>query len=307
MKNINETKNKNLCKGKIAIFGKEFEAWLLLLPLLFVVVLLIWYPQVMGIIWSLCDMQGYTVTGFAGFANYKAVLTNTMFAKILWNTVKYVLWSLLIGYLAPLVVALMINEMVHFNSGFKTLIYFPHILPGVAAAIIWYLMLFPDAGGMFNMVLSLFGAQPVGWLQNEKLTIPLIVLTTTWSSMPAAMLMYLAALQGVNRDLYEAATIDGAGVARRLWSITVPQISGMMLLMLINQIISVFQILEAPMTMTGGGPNNASMSLVYWAYKQGFENFRVGTAMATGNIVFVILIIMTIFYFRLDKKVSENL
>lgn len=305
MKNYNEnSKNKH---RKIGLFGKEFEAWLLLFPLIFVVLLLIWYPQVMSFIWSLCDMQGYTVTGFIGFDNYKSVLTNTMFVKILWNTIKYVIWSLLIGYFAPLVVALMINEMVHFKSGFKTLIYFPHVLPGIAAAIIWYLMLFPDAGGMFNMVLSLFGVEPVGWLQNEKLTIPLIVLTSTWSGMPASMLMYLAALQGVNRDLYEAATIDGAGVARRLWSVTLPQISGMMLLMLINQIIGVFQILEAPMAMTGGGPNNASMSLVYWAYKQGFENFRVGTAMATGNIVFVILIIMTIFYFRLDKKVSENL
>ena len=286
--------------------GKEAEAWLLIAPLLFLVVLLVWYPQIMSFFWSMCDMQGYTPTAFVGLKNYKNVLTNTMFVKILINTLKYVFWSLVIGYISPLVVARMLNETVHFKSGFKTLIYFPHVLPGVAVSLMWYLMYFPDEGGMLNMILSFFGMGPLEWLQNEALTIPLIIIAITWKGMPGSMLMYYATLQGVNRDLYEAATIDGAGVFRRLWSITIPQISGTMLLMLINQIISIFQIMEQPMAMTGGGPNNASISLVYWSYKQGFENFRVGPAMAIGNIVFVILIIMTIFYFKLNKKIEAN-
>jgi len=286
--------------------GKEAEAWLLIAPLLFLVVLLVWYPQIMSFFWSMCDMQGYTPTAFVGLKNYKNVLTNTMFVKILINTLKYVFWSLVIGYISPLITALMLNETVHFKSGFKTLIYFPHVLPGVAVSLMWYLMYFPDEGGMLNMLLSFFGVKPLEWLQNEALTIPLIIISITWKGMPGSMLMYYATLQGVNRDLYEAATIDGAGVFRRLWSITIPQISGTMLLMLINQIISIFQIMEQPMAMTGGGPNNASISLVYWSYKQGFENFRVGPAMAIGNIVFVILIIMTIFYFKLNKKIEAN-
>ncbi len=286
--------------------GKEAEAWLLIAPLLFLVVLLVWYPQIMSFFWSMCDMQGYTPTAFVGLKNYKNVLTNTMFVKILINTLKYVFWSLVIGYISPLITALMLNETVHFKSGFKMLIYFPHVLPGVAVSLMWYLMYFPDEGGMLNMILSFFGMGPLEWLQNEALTIPLIIIAITWKGMPGSMLMYYATLQGVNRDLYEAATIDGAGIFRRLWSITIPQISGTMLLMLINQIISIFQIMEQPMAMTGGGPNNASISLVYWSYKQGFENFRVGPAMAIGNIVFVILIIMTIFYFKLNRKIEAN-
>lgn len=300
-------KQKGAKSGKGLLFaGKEAEAWLLIAPLLFLVVLLIWYPQIMSFFWSMCDMQGYAPTAFVGFKNYRNILSNTMFLKILLNTLKYVLWSLAIGYIAPLLTALMLNETAHFKSGFKSLIYFPHVLPGVAVSLMWYLMYFPDEGGMLNMLLSFFGVKPLEWLQNEALTIPLIIISITWKDMPGGMLMYYATLQGVNRDLYEAATIDGAGVFRRLWSITLPQISGTMLLMLINQIISIFQIMEQPMAMTGGGPNNASISLVYWSYKQGFENFRVGPAMAIGNIVFVILIIMTIFYFKINKKIEAN-
>lgn len=306
MKISNKEKISAKAGKKFSLAGKEAEAWLLIAPLLFLVVLLIWYPQIMSFFWSMCDMQGYTPTAFVGLKNYKSILSNTMFVKILLNTLKYVFWSLVIGYLLPLIVAIMMNEMVHFKSGFKTLIYFPHVLPGVAVSLMWYLMYFPDEGGMLNMILALFGAKPMEWLQNEALTIPLIIISTTWKAMPGGMLMYYATLQGVNRDLYEAATIDGAGVLRRLWSITLPQISGTMLLMLINQIIGIFQILEQPMAMTGGGPNNASISLVYWSYKQGFENFRVGPAMAIGNIVFAILIIMTIFYFKLNKKIEAN-
>lgn len=306
MKISNKEKTSAKAGKKFSLAGKEAEAWLLIAPLLFLVVLLIWYPQIMSFFWSMCDMQGYTPTAFVGLKNYKSVLSNTMFVKILLNTLKYVFWSLVIGYLLPLIVAIMMNEMVHFKSGFKTLIYFPHVLPGVAVSLMWYLMYFPDEGGMLNMILALFGAKPMEWLQNEALTIPLIIISMTWKAMPGGMLMYYATLQGVNRDLYEAATIDGAGVLRRLWSITLPQISGTMLLMLINQIIGIFQILEQPMAMTGGGPNNASISLVYWSYKQGFENFRVGPAMAIGNIVFAILIIMTIFYFKLNKKIEAN-
>ena len=100
--------------------GKEAEAWLLIAPLLFLVVLLVWYPQIMSFFWSMCDMQGYTPTAFVGLKNYKNVLTNTMFVKILINTLKYVFWSLVIGYISPLITALMLNETVHFKSGFKT-------------------------------------------------------------------------------------------------------------------------------------------------------------------------------------------
>ena len=118
--------------------------------------------------------------------------------------------------------------------------------------------------------------------------------------------MYFAALQGVSRELYEAATLDGAGILQRIRYVTVPQISGLLLLTFVNQIIGVFQVLEQPMTMTGGGPNGASISIGYQLYKYGFVSGRVGHAMALGVIIFVILLVMTVFYFKLEKRVNHQ-
>ena len=108
-------------------------------------------------------------------------------------------------------------------------------------------------------------------------------------------LMYLAALQGVNNELYEAALLDGAGFIRRIFTVALPKISGIMLLFFANQIIAVFQIMEQPLAMTGGGPDNASMSLGLWSYYNGFVYFDAGSSLATGVITFLILLVLTSF------------
>lgn len=293
-------------RKKIAALKTNSAAWLLLLPLLLMVFLMIWYPQALSFFWSFFKMQGYTPVEFVGLKNYITVFTNTVFPQILMNTVSYVIWSMIIGFLPPFICAIMLNEIVHFKSGLKSLIYFPAVLPGIAVSMMWYLIYFPDGGGLLNMLLSYVGIGPQEWLQNRELTIPLMVVSMTWRGMPSTMLLYLASLQGINQELYEAATIDGAGFWKKLFKITLPQMSGILLIMFVQQIINIFQIMEQPMSMTGGGPNNASITMAYWAYKEGFENFRIGSAMAISNILFVILIVVTSFYFYLDKKVNDK-
>ena len=285
---------------------REGKAWLLMAPVLILVILLVWYPQIMSFIWSTFEMVGYNKVGFVGLENYKVVLSDTLFPKALANTLSYVFWSLLMGYIPPLFVALLLNEVVHFKNGFRFCIYFPAVLPGIAVSLMWYLIFFPDEGGMLNMFLATLGIEPMAWLQDSRLTIPLIVFSATWSGLPGTMLLYYSVLQGIDRELYEAAVIDGAGVLRRVFSITLPRISGTLLIILVRQIMGIFQILEQPMAMTGGGPNNASISLAYLAYKQGIENFRIGHSMALGNILFVLIIILTAFYFALKNKVDSQ-
>ena len=118
----------------------------------------------------------------------------------------------------------------------------------------------------------------------------------TWRGFGSAMLIYLAALQGINRDLYEAASIDGAGFFRKIWYVQVPCIKSLMGLMLIRQIISVFQVMQEPLAMTSGGPNNASMSLMLNSYYYGFRYFEAGRSMAVGTITFLILAVLTVIY-----------
>lgn len=286
--------------------SKDLGAWLLILPAILCVYLFIIRPQVTGIWWSFFDMKGYKVEEFVGFANYKQVMQDTMFVKTLGNTFKYVFWSLVIGFLLPIVVAVILNEMVHFRNTFRFLTYFPAILPGMAVSLLWYMMYYPDQGGLLNMIGSWFGLAPYSWLQDAKNTIMLIVVSMTWSGCGGTAIYYFASLQGVSRELYEAAIIDGAGFVRRFFTVTMPHLSGITLLFLVKQIIGVFNIMEQPMQMTDGGPNGASNTLGLIAYKYGFVSIKPQLAMAVGVIMFLILMVLTIFYFYLDKKIETD-
>lgn len=287
-------------------FKTNLAAWILLLPVIIVLYLMIWRPVVMGGAWSFFKMKGYNPVEFIGLRNYVEVVKDTQFLPTVWNSVVYVFWSLIVGYLPPMLIAVLLNEMVHFKSGFKITIYLPAIIPGVAAMVLWKFIYAPDTTGLLNMILAKFGISPYGWLNDETFTILYVIIYMTWSSFGGAMILYLATLQGVQTELYEAATIDGAGIFARFRYVTLPQISGVLLLNLVSQIKSVFQVFQEPMVLTQGGPNNASLSVGFQLYKYGFVSGRAGHAMALGLIVFLILIVVTAFYFYLQKKVEEN-
>ena len=308
MNNLN-SKNVKLSSHKRKMSLKNnIDAWILLLPSVLILYLLIWRPTVLGAVWSFFKMNAYTPGDFCGFDNFRKVITHTQFLPTLWNTVQYVLWSLVLGYLPPVVIAVIINEMVHFKNGFRVTIYLPAVIPGIAAMLMWYYIYYPDQTGLLNMLLVKMGMQPFGWLNNPKFVIPGIMIYSTWHGFAGTMLLYYASVQSVSVELYEAALIDGAGVWKRAWNVTRPQIEGILLLNLVRQIIGVFQIMEQPLAMTGGGPNGASISLSYQLYQYGFNSGGKGTgqAMALGVIIFVILVVFTIFYFYLNKKVEER-
>lgn len=292
-----------LKRGKwLGALLSDTRAWLLFLPTAIVIYFFTIRPIAMGFWYSLHEMQGFTVKEFIGLENYQAILSDTQFPKVLMNTVLYVVWSFIIGFVPPIIIAIMINEMKHGSGWFKFSMYFPAIVPAVAATLLWYYMYLPDMTGLLNTILAKFGVSPQGWLQNSALTIPLITIMSAWKGFGATMLLYLAALQGVNQELYEAAVIDGAGFMKRIFRITLPQIRSIILLNVVRQIIGVFQIMTEPMTMTGGGPDGASMSIALWAYRTAFVEFNAGTSLAIGVITFFILIIFTMFYFYLERK-----
>ena len=299
-----KTKNK---VSKVQYIKTNIMAWLLILPLLILMYLFVWRPTFMGAVWSFFRMKGYSPVEFIGLKNYIDVITDTEFIPTLLNTVKYVVYSLIVGFVPPALIAILVNEVVHFKTGFRVLIYLPAVIPGVAANLMWYFLYYPDASGLLNQILLSLGGTEYSWLGDGRFAILYIIIAMTWQGFGATMILYYAAVQSVSSELYEAATIDGTGMWQRLWHVTIPQISGTLLLAFVNQIISVFQVLDQPMVMTGGGPNNASASIGYQLYKYGFVNGRAGHAMALGVIIFVILLFATIFYFKLNKKVEDNL
>lgn len=259
-----------------------------------------------GIGWSFFKMRGYTPEEWVGFDNYIQVFRTPGFGRVMLNTLQYVFWSFLIGFLPPLFIAFFINEMVHFKNGFRILIYLPAIMPGITVLLLWYFIYYPDQTGLGNQLLARFGIEPYIWLNDSRFTIIFLVLEMTWHGFAGTMFLYYTAIQSIQTELYEAAMIDGAGSVRRFWNVAIPQLSGIILLNIVRQIIAVFQVLQEPMVMTGGGPNGASMSVSYQMYLFGLVQGRVGESLALGTIVFFLLIIGTCFYFYLNKKVEDN-
>lgn len=300
--------NKTKSKGGTSytgILAKNIPGWVLILPSMFLFVMIVWRPIVMGIGYSFFDLKGFTPVDFVGLKNYKDVLTDTNFIQTLKNTVMFVLWSLIIGYPLPFICAVMMNEMIHLKGFFKVATYLPVIIPSIATSLIWKMIYMGGEGGLLNMFLYFFGIGPMDWLANKALTIPLIVIAMSWNGFGSTLIVYLASLQGINKDLYEAATLDGCGFFGKFKAVLFPHMRGILLLNFVRQIIGVFGITEQPLAMTGGGPNGASMSLGLTNYFYAFRYGQYDKALAVGVITFLLLLIWTVVYFVMDKKINE--
>lgn len=288
-----------------SVFARNISGWALILPSVFLFIMLIWRPIIIGIMYSFFKLEGFTPVEFAGVKNYVDVLTDTNFIQTLWNTVKYVFWSLVIGFPLPFICAVMLNELVHIQGYFKITTYLPVIIPSIAVSLIWKMVYMDGSGGLLNMILYFFGVGPMNWLSNKDLTIPLIIISMSWNGFGSTLIMYLATLQGINQELYEAARLDGAGFFGRIVHILFPHMRGILLLMVIRQIIGIFNITEQPLTMTGGGPNGASMSLGLTNYFYAFKYGQYDKSLALGVITFVLLLGLTFVYFAVDKRVDD--
>ena len=298
---------KNKINAVVRTIKHDIGAWVLILPALLCVYFCIVRPQVLACVWSFFDMKGYTPTDFVGFDNYRIVLSDTEFIKTFINTLLYVGYSIIVGFIPPIIVAIVMNEMVHLRKLTRVVIYMPSVIPAVAVSLLWYFMYSPDQTGLLNMLIMKLGGQPYAWLQDGRFTILYITISMAWSSIGGTAIYYFAILQGVNRELYEAAIIDGAGFFSRLKVVTFPHMNGAILLFLVRHIVGVFSVMEQPLQMTDGGPNNASVSLGLLNYRYAFMDGKPQYAMALSVIMFIMLIWVTIGYFKLSNKMEDNL
>jgi len=297
---INRTKNYKLQDT----IKKNISGWLVMTPTLLLFAFFVWEPLLASIRLSFYSAKGMRIIEFVGFKNYIDVFHHPDFLPAVRNTFSYTLWSLVIGFLVPVIMAIIINEMVHAKSLFRVGIYFPNIVPGLATVLMWGFIFKPGKTGVLNIILDQLGIEPMVWLSNPKLTIPLIIVTMTWKAAGATALIYLASLQGINPELYEAAIIDGAGIWDRIRHVTIPGFRNLARTLLILQVISVFQILYEPLVMTNGGPNNASISIMQLVFKYAFEKFDYPKAAAVSVIISIFLIVLTAVYNRF-KKVQD--
>lgn len=282
--------------------SKNISGWLIMLPSVILFSFYLWGPIVQSVRLSLYHAQGIRLTEFVGFKNYSDVFLHPDFLPALRNTFSYTFWSLIIGFCVPIVLAIIINEIRGGKSLIRTAAYIPNVVPGLAIVLLWTFVFRPSNTGILNILLGRFGIGPLPWLSNPHWTIPLIVVSMTWRSAGSTMLLYMAGLQGIDPELYEAAIIDGASVLKRVRYITLPCIFNLARTLLILQIIAVFQILYEPLVMTNGGPNNASISIMQLVFRFAFERFDYPRAGAVSVIISIILIVLTMLYFKIVKR-----
>jgi multiple sugar transport system permease protein len=294
--------NTMTTRKKSGFNKRDLTGWLIMLPTIILFAFFVWEPLLESIRLSLYSAKGIRLEEFVGFNNYKLVLNHPDFMAAFGNTFKYILWSLVIGFFVPIILAILISETVHFKSLFKVGVYFPNIMPGMATVMMWGFFYRPGSTGVLNILLSKLSMGPMDWLTNPKLTIPLIVISMTWKGAGATALIYMAGINGINSELYEAATLDGAGIRQRIRYITLPNIFSLGKTLLILQIISVFQILYEPLVMTNGGPNNASISIMQLVYNYAFRDFNYPAAAALSVMICIILVILSGLYFKMTKS-----
>jgi len=299
------TKTHNFFYKVKRIFKKNIGGWLIMLPTLVLFAFFVWGPLIENVLYSFYSVHKFQRQDFVGFENYVRVFTDPAFGKAVLNTFIYAFFSILIGFLLPLFLGLLLSEVIHFRAGFRCLLYLPSIISGVAVMLMWTQILDGSTGSMLNGFLGLFGVGPVQALSNTGWVIPVIVLVMTWRGAGATVLIYLSALQTVDTTLYEVARLDNANLFQRIWYVTLPSIKPTIKLLFILQIISVFQVFYEPMIMTDGGPDNASISLMYLCYKYTFVDHDPGAGAACGVVLALIIITLSVIYFKLSKSEDE--
>ncbi|AZK47669.1 sugar ABC transporter permease [Paenibacillus lentus] len=246
---------------------------------------------------------------WAGLANYKKLFHEPVFWKAMWNTIYFTILFVPLQTILALILATALNQKLRGLKFFRL----AHFVPVISSwTVILYVSdaIFNPRFGLANSFLIKIGLDPQKWLQDERLVIPLLVMIAVWKGIGYIMVIFLAGLQNVPSDVYEAAEIDGAGVFRKFMHITVPLISGTTFLVLILSTISTFQAFEQIYVMTGGaldassagGPNKSSLVLMIYLYQEGFTFLRMGYASAIAWVLFVILFILTALQVTFQKK-----
>jgi multiple sugar transport system permease protein len=265
-----------------------------------------WYPIIREFLLSFQHLNTIGQSeGWGGWRNYEHMLNDPSFWTSVRVTLLFTGLALIFGYAVPFLLAVLLNEFRHARSYFRLLVYLPVMLPPVASAILWRWFYTPDNSGLFNSVLHFLHLPTSAWLQspNNVFVVLCMVIFSTWANMGSGVLIYIAALQGIPGELYEAAELDGAGIFKRLWHVTVPQTRLILSLMLLMQIVSTMQTFNESLVLTNGEPGTGT--LVYLVYQDAtnFNNF--GGSAAISSVLLVVLALFSGGYMWLNRRVED--
>lgn len=281
------------------------SAVLLALPAVLVFAVFAWFPIARGAVMSFQKTNFVQAASWVGWSNFDYVLHDPLVATAVRNTLIFTVLALVVGAPVPLLFAIFVSEVRRSRWVFGVLAYLPVVIPPVAAIFLWRTFYDPSHSGAFNSVLRLVGIGPQPWLNSTSGVLPSILLEAIWATAGATVVVYIAAMTGIRSDLYEAAELDGAGIFRRLVSVTLPQLRGVILVLLLLQIIGTMQLFTEPFLFTDGGPNNASLSILLLIYHYAFIQSDYGAATALSVLLALGLAVISVLYQLATRRWSD--
>jgi multiple sugar transport system permease protein len=277
-------------------------------PMIFVFTVYSWWP-ILQSLWMSFQKTNLLSYQFVGLDNFVNVLTDPVLSRAVVNTLYFAVLALVFGFPLPIFMAVLMSEVKRLKGLYSALAYLPVVVPPVVAVLLWQFFYSASPTGVFNTMLGWIGIPPQPWIQSAAQAMPSLVLEATWAAAGGSIIIYLAALLAVPPELYDAAEVDGASIWHKIWHVTLPQLRGVIFIMLILQVIATAQVFLEPFLFTGGGPNNATVTVLLLIYRYAFENSlggKYGEATALSVMLALFLAAASFLYFKATQKWSTD-
>lgn len=273
-------------------FRRNLSGWLFASPWIIGFILWTVGPMLASLVMAFTNWDLITEPKFVGAQNFTTMLADNLVWKSLQVTTVFAVVSVPLQIILGLGLALLLNSDIRFLRFYRTAFYLPSVLSGVAVALLWR-WLFSTEFGLFNAMLASIGIRGPSWLGDPQWALPSLILMSLWG-VGAGTIIYLAGLQGIPTDLYEAAEVDGASSWVRFWNITLPMMTPVLFFTLVTGFIAALQVFTQAFIMTSGGPNNATLFYLLYLYRNAFEYFRMGYASALAWVLFIYILVLTL-------------
>lgn len=286
-------------------FERKLFPYLMLLPMIVIFGVFLFYPALNGLKISFMKWDGINPQEFVGLKNYSKLLGDKAFWRAFARTIAFTAMAVPGIYVAALGLALLLTREVKGSDFFRAVFYWPTMISSIVVGLSWRFLLGEDFG-VINYMITTLGKSPVKWLTDPKIAMGVIVFVTVWSLAGYYMVMFVAGIEAIPRDYYEAAQIDGASFWQQFRFITLPLLKATSLLVLVLSTVTVIKTYPLVYALTKGGPAGATKFMVQYIQETGFEKSQMGYACAMAMVLFAVLAALTIAQFKLNKGGSEN-
>ena len=283
-------------------FTKFFEPYLYLLPTFAGLVLFTAGAVVVSLLASFTRWDAIAKPEWVWLRNYSNMLHSDLFGQVFFNTFYFVVLAVPLTIVLALALAVLVNQKLACITWFRSIYFLPVVSSMVAAALVWSWIYNPEYGLLNFLLKKFFGMNGPAWLEDTAWAMPAMVLMTVWKGVGYSMMIFLAGLQNIPEELYEAAMVDGASAWKRFWRITLPVLSPTTFFVLVITLIQSFQVFEQTYILTKGGPANSTLTLSYYIYQNAFQFFRMGYASAMSYVLFAVIFVITLIQFRFQRR-----